>query len=76
MTAYEQFLARKQRQHAPAGIGSEGYVSILHKRRFVGIELKPSYWSTAVDNLRKAEERAATPSLFDAPADDVVDVAL
>lgn len=49
-----------------AGIGSEGYVAIQWGRRFVGIELKPSYWATAVDNLRKAERLATTPKLFDA----------
>lgn len=46
-----------------AGIGSEGYVAIQHDRQFVGIELKPSYWRTAVDNLRSA--RSETPALFD-----------
>lgn len=34
-----------------AGIGSEGYVALQHHREFVGIELKPSYWQTAVANL-------------------------
>ena len=48
-----------------AGIGSEGYVSVLQGRKFVGCELKPSYWQTAVDNLRRAEEEASVPSLFD-----------
>lgn len=48
-----------------AGIGSEGHVSLLAKRRFVGCELKPSYWSTACDNLRAAEATASAPSLFD-----------
>ena len=38
-----------------AGIGSEGYVAVKHGRRFVGVELKPSYWRTAVDNLRRVE---------------------
>lgn len=47
------------------GIGSEGYVSLLHGRRFVGIELKGSYWSQAVKNLRSAEALVHTPSLFD-----------
>lgn len=37
-----------------AGIGSEGYVSLEQGRRFIGIELKRSYWQTAADNLRKA----------------------
>lgn len=34
-----------------AGIGSEGYVALQHGRRFTGIELKRSYWQTAVANL-------------------------
>jgi len=38
-----------------AGIGSEGYVSIEMKRRFVGVELKKSYYDQAVKNLRAAE---------------------
>lgn len=47
------------------GIGSEGYVSLLNGRRFVGCELKPSYWSQAVRYLREAEAKAGAPSLFD-----------
>ena len=38
-----------------AGIGSEGYVALKHNRRFVGIELKDSYFETACANLRAAE---------------------
>lgn len=52
-----------------AGIGSEGYQAILRGRRYVGVELKPSYFATACENLRRAEYEAALPSLFD----DVVD---
>lgn len=48
-----------------AGIGSEGYESIKAGRRFVGCELKPSYWRTACKNLRMAEEIANLPTLFD-----------
>lgn len=48
-----------------AGIGSEGYVSIKRGRRFIGCELKPSYWTSACSNLRTAEEEANMPSLFD-----------
>ena len=51
-----------------AGIGSEGYVAVKQGRRFVGCELKPSYWRTACDNLRAAENHAAMPSLFDEAA--------
>ena len=37
-----------------AGIGSEGYVSIQAGRRFVGVELKASYYRQASENLRTA----------------------
>ncbi|MBU6427694.1 MAG: site-specific DNA-methyltransferase [Cyanobacteria bacterium REEB65] len=40
-----------------AGIGSAGYVSIELGRRFVGAELKPSYYRQAVANLRLVENR-------------------
>jgi len=48
-----------------AGIGSEGYVSIKLGRKFVGGELKRSYWASAIDNLERAELESITPSLFD-----------
>jgi DNA modification methylase len=37
-----------------AGIGSEGYVALRNDRRFVGIELKKSYYETALNNLSNA----------------------
>lgn len=37
-----------------AGIGSEGHVALEQERRFVGIELKESYWKQAVKNLQNA----------------------
>lgn len=40
------------------GIGSEGYVALLHKRKFVGAELKASYWKQAAANLALAEAEA------------------
>jgi DNA modification methylase len=40
-----------------AGIGSEGYVSVRQGRRFVGIELKASYWRQAVLNLEGADSQ-------------------
>lgn len=48
-----------------AGIGSELYQSVKLGRRAVGIELKPSYWRTAVDNLTALEAELSAPSLFD-----------
>ena len=37
-----------------AGIGSEGYVAMEERRRFVGAELKESYYNQAVRNLDAA----------------------
>ncbi len=37
-----------------AGIGSEGYVALQEKRRFVGVELKRSYFEQAARNLAAA----------------------
>lgn len=41
-----------------AGIGSEGYQAIKMGRRFIGIELKESYYRVAVNNLRMAVQEA------------------
>ena len=38
-----------------AGIGSEGHVSLEMGRRFVGFELKPSYFNCAVKNLTNVQ---------------------
>lgn len=43
-----------------AGIGSEGYVAVSKGRRFVGFELKQSYWKQAVANLKEAAEESTT----------------
>jgi DNA modification methylase len=37
-----------------AGIGSEGYVSVQMGRKFVGVELKRSYYEQAARNLQNA----------------------
>jgi DNA modification methylase len=42
------------------GIGSEGYCAIKQGRRFVGAELKESYFRQAVGNLELAEHEADT----------------
>jgi DNA modification methylase len=42
------------------GIGSEGHVSIEMGRRFVGSELKRSYWELAKRNLSEARETQAS----------------
>ena len=48
-----------------AGIGSEVYVAVKLGRRGLGCELKPSYWRTSVDNLRRLEAEITAPNLFD-----------
>ena len=37
-----------------AGIGSEGYVSLQMNRKFIGVELKESYFNQACANLKNA----------------------
>ncbi len=46
------------------GIGSEGYCARRLKRKFIGVELKESYWTHAVRHLQSVEDQGA--SLFDA----------
>lgn len=47
-----------------AGIGSEGYVAIQKNRRFIGIELKESYYKQACANLRAAQLQQTQDGLF------------
>jgi DNA modification methylase len=47
-----------------AGIGSEGYEAVRLGRRYVGVELKPSYAAVAVKNMRAAEHAKAQGTLF------------
>jgi DNA modification methylase len=51
-----------------AGIGSEGFQAVKMGRRFVGIELKQSYYEQAVKNLQRAELEKEQPTLFDMEA--------
>lgn len=46
------------------GIGSEGYVSIEHGRKFIGFELKASYYKQAVANLQAAESKLKEQTLL------------
>lgn len=48
-----------------AGIGSEGYVSILNNRKFIGVELKGSYFQSAIRNLTNADAATKPLGLFD-----------
>ena len=47
-----------------AGIGSEGYQAIKMGRRFVGCELKASYYKQAAANLQRAEKAESVGDLF------------
>lgn len=51
------------------GIGSEGYMALLNGRRFIGCELKESYWRSAVRNLDAALQERNQQTLFDLAAD-------
>ena len=44
-----------------AGVGSEGVMALRLNRRFVGSELKRSYWETACRNLEGARSQLALP---------------
>jgi DNA modification methylase len=47
-----------------SGIGSTGYVSVRRGRRFIGFELKSSYYQQACANLRNAEAAMEQTTLF------------
>lgn len=47
-----------------AGIGSEGHQSIKSGRKFVGVELKTSYFDQAREFLEQAESESKEKSLF------------
>lgn len=46
------------------GIGSEGYESVRLKRKFIGVELKESYFNVAANNMATAERLAVEIDLF------------
>lgn len=48
-----------------AGIGSEGYVALELGRRFIGAELKESYYRQAAANLEEVERHASSQTLLD-----------
>jgi len=48
-----------------AGIGSEGVGSLRAGRKFVGIELKKSYFDAACKFLESEEREQSIPTLFD-----------
>jgi hypothetical protein len=40
-----------------AGVGSEGYQALMMDRKFIGVELKPSYYAEAVKNMKRANPK-------------------
>lgn len=50
-----------------SGIGSTGYQSLLMGRRYIGVELKESYYKLSVKNLQEAERKKKEQplSMFD-----------
>ena len=42
------------------GIGSEGHVALQMGRKFIGCELKESYWKQACANLERAKAESKT----------------
>ncbi len=46
------------------GIASTGHEAVRLSRRFIGCELKQSYWQVGVRNLRRADENRVAPTLF------------
>jgi DNA modification methylase len=47
-----------------AGIGSEGYKAIEMDRKFIGIELKESYFEIMKNNLDSISIKSEEPDLF------------
>lgn len=47
------------------GVGSEPHTAVKLGRRGWSCELKPSYWATAVANLRALDAEMSLPTLFD-----------
>jgi hypothetical protein len=45
-----------------AGIGSEGYEAVKNGRKFIGIELKKSYYDQACLNLAASEASLTNPN--------------
>ena len=50
------------------GIGSEGHVALEMGRKFVGVELKESYYQQAVRNLARSTRQSTDLFAFDSEA--------
>jgi DNA methylase len=47
-----------------SGLGSVGFVAIQQGRRYIGCELKESYWQASIRFLKESERLANQPNLF------------
>jgi DNA modification methylase len=47
------------------GVGSEGVASLRIGRKFIGVELNPSYYAQAIKNLKAEESSGIQMSIFD-----------
>jgi len=54
-----------------AGIGSEGYEALKNNRKFIGIELKESYFQAACKNLERITRSKTQATLFDSMESEV-----
>lgn len=60
-----QYTNKDETVYSPfMGIGSEGWASLKAGRRFIGTELKDSYYRQAVKNLAEAEESSSGGTLL------------
>lgn len=58
------------------GIGSTGSVALTLGRKFVGTELKESYYKSSVKNLNQAIQERGQTSLFDMTEDEQIEMAV
>lgn len=64
--ALELWTNPRERVFDPfSGIGSTGYKAIEKNRKFVGIELKESYYKIALKHLKKSEQSSSQATLFE-----------
>lgn len=48
-----------------SGIGSTGFCAIAQKRKYIGFELKESFYNESIKNIRAAEEKRKALTMFD-----------
>ena len=56
--------AQHIREAEAMGVGSEGYVALRHRRKFIGTELKESYFRQACKYLDEAERLGPSTDLL------------